>query len=75
MIDDIEEEDDNEAELKEVKEDNVIKSVEYRLWKSLAKSNQSVLDILCELIALSSNELDDDEFEEIDDDDNNGSSN
>jgi len=29
-----------------------------------------VLDILCELIALSSNELDDDEFEEIDEDEN-----
>ncbi|CDW75365.1 UNKNOWN [Stylonychia lemnae] len=68
MLDEVEEEDDNEAELKEVKEDNVVKSVEYRLWKSLARSNQSVLDLLCEIIALSSSDQDDDEFEEIDDD-------
>lgn len=50
--DDEVEEDDNEEELKEVKEDAVVKSVEYRLWKSLAKANQSVIDLMCEIVAL-----------------------
>lgn len=56
----------NEEELKEAKEDAVIKSAEFRMWRSLAKANQSILDLLCEVVALASSDDEDDDFEEVD---------
>ncbi len=62
------EEVEKEEELKEVKEDAVVTSSEFRQWKILAKSNQNVLDLLCEIMALAASDDNDDEFEEVDDD-------
>ena len=71
MEDDNEDEDpeneDDGEELKEEQEDAIVKSIEYRVWKSLAKANKSVIDLLCEIVALASSEEEDQDFEEVDD--------
>lgn len=59
----------NEDQIKEVKEDAVVKSVEFRLWRGLSKSNQNVLDLLCELVALASSNEDDQEYEDVEGED------
>lgn len=58
----------NEEELKEVKEDAVVSSAEFRQWKGLSRSNQIVLELICELVALSSSDTEDNEFEDVEDD-------
>jgi hypothetical protein len=42
----------NEEHLTEVKEDAVVSSAEFRQWKCLSRANHTVLELLCELIAL-----------------------
>lgn len=52
----------------ETKEDVVVSSVEFRHWRSLCKSNSSILNLLSEFVSLVSNtNNDDEEFEEYDD--------
>lgn len=40
------------------------------MWRSLAKANKSILDLLCEVVALASSEEEDQDYEEVEDDDN-----
>lgn len=63
-------EQENEADLTEVKEDTVTNTHEFRLWKCLTRSTIAVLELLCEIVALSSFDSENDEdFEEVEDDD------
>jgi len=58
-------EEEKEEDLKEVKEDAVVSSSEFRQWKCLSKATHGALELLCELVALASSE--DEEFEEVSD--------
>lgn len=59
----------NEEELKEVKEDAIVSSSEFRQWKALSKANAILQELLSEIVALASSDSDEDEdYEEIEDD-------
>ena len=59
--------DDSSDEEVLVVEDKETTSTEYRQWKTLARANHTALELLCELVALASNDEDED-FEEMEDD-------